>query len=51
MGITGGVTDRQWQTGYLSIYTHPALNNTPILGTLGNHDYSAFGAGAREPPP
>ena len=39
-GITGGVTDPQWQGGYLSVYTHPALNNTPFVGTLGNHDYS-----------
>ena len=46
MGITGGVTDPQWQTGYLNIYTHPALNNTPILGTLGNHDYSILSATA-----
>ena len=40
LGITGGVTDPQWANAYLNVYTHPALASTPILSTLGNHDYS-----------
>ena len=40
LGITGGIADPQWQTGYLNVYTHPGLTGVPILGTLGNHDYS-----------
>ena len=40
LGLTGGVTDQQWATAYQSVYTHPALASTPILSTLGNHDYS-----------
>ena len=40
LGITGGVTDPQWLNSYLNVYTHPALASTPILSTLGNHDYS-----------
>ena len=40
LGIIGGLSDPQWTNSYLNVYTHPGLKNVPILGTLGNHDYS-----------
>ena len=40
LGITGGVNDTQWGA-FQNVYTKALFgNNTPFLGTLGNHDYS-----------
>jgi hypothetical protein len=39
LGIIGGNNDPQW-TAYSNVYTQALFPNVPMLGTLGNHDYS-----------
>ena len=40
LGIVNGTTDVQWTNAFQNVYTTALFNNTPFLGTLGNHDYS-----------
>lgn len=43
-GLVNGTADVQWTSGFQSVYTPQLFGNMPILGTLGNHDYSILAA-------
>ena len=40
LGITQGVTDPQWNNTFVSVFNAAGIPaGTPVLSTLGNHDY------------